>query len=1594
MTITDPEELPTLLVERVAAHVERGGGTLLQRGLVREAVTEVLEEKDLSEAEASIAEAAKEEYEAANDVLSARIGRAFQTGLDLAANFGPVSPELVPTIVALCDTPDEDPATIVGSLPATLAKTRAIGPKAIEGPLLILAQTNLYRTIQGNPAALNTTPSNVMLQPTGLQRKPAPGTPTRASHDRREAEICQIDGILDDLAEKAREWADPLIGVNFEGKYLIQKRIGKGGFGSVYRANDVVFVDNEVAIKVLNGSTATTSEEKVQFQAQLEDFKEEASRLVKLEHPNIVNWKVFDKTKEALKLPDGTPFMLEDTYYLVMELLRGRELKEMLDRENRLPPERTAKILLQVLDALTKAHHMPGGQSILHLDLKPQNVFCLDKENPEEDDKIKVIDFGIGQHVGGKKARPRAEESASTDSVRIAAETSEERETEECVSLDGGLLSVIERSKGCTPEYASPEQCTHMLAPYHLERFGVELTKLDRRADLYSLGVLGFEMLTGKLPWDKPTNRRDFYELHLTKPPRGAGSTDIRVPKKLAGFIDKCLIKDRDKRWKDTHEAYTALERIVNPPPLTKQIVAAVVLTMGLIGFGLWTMFGDTARDSIGVFQNGAVFQAGALGPERQSLELELRGLEIPVANGLRLIRNQSDPDGTVLADWDVSVADGDFVRITAPAMKARFSNSVYLELDPTAAKPQYSQPLELTYIPMDAVRIKSAVVDGQGSLSLDPLGQTLDIVTLGEAGDVTKVTVTSGDVVKSATRDATNPGLWQLAFEELALENGDVELTVAAIDAAGGARTHDYATHVVTERLAFRSLELVGLAPYDGVYLVAADSAVELRADLNRRARLTWSLGDASGAELDRRTETASLKHSVILEIPREAEYSGRISIHIEDESVFHAPSSDRGKNSDDLVFRYTRFVPEFQLQLAGVGANAARPLVAGKLTYLNAAPELRLLRTNDEPVHFEVHAAFPGADPKPVYTQSEAAETRSFDFPIDLPQDDTTLVLTVSARRYNAATDNPEGSAASIDYTLVFDRTSPGLEISVANDLLVRDANARLGSVDLILTDNSIPGLAKGTPIDLSWSIENLSQTLADWTGEWEQGSVLPGTTISFPMPAVTGMPIVIPPPTWDGQYRLTVTARDVVGNPDVSASYVWTVSADGPTIERPIAPVTGLEWKPSERDGLVQWQLTVRVTDPNDVGSVTALVKSRSKGLEPRDVTLELHPDDKTIWIGDTVFGSEWTQRDVELTIDATDRYGNKSSLPPISHTMAVIDEQYPERVAFAFDDNSAVQIERMIYVPGNLAAEYRFHGQADSTEEDMFRDEVHKSYPYNKGQILTKSWSVVFEKGAIESYYLDEHEVTVGQYSEFLRAEDGFGNADLWASAGLIFAAGRLAELRDALRARDDQLPMTDVRWDEAAAYARWVGKELMSFVQWEWAVRGPGYRPYPSYSGEPGFPDVVDVNYNGYPGLSQRSGETSPETWVVDRGSDQTPPGPGAGIFDLGSNVSEWTRNPEEPAGPATTLRHEYVRTHKQLFLVPPAPRDEFQTYYRVGSSFNSDRFDFSVAKQFPRSESASDIGFRCAAPAATVLKVVLSPSSDRIRITPEARAHR
>jgi serine/threonine-protein kinase len=258
-------------------------------------------------------------------------------------------------------------------------------------------------------------------------------------------------------------------------RYRIKHRIGSGGMADVYCADDT-HLGREVALKVLHRRFAQDHE-------FVERFRREAASAAGLQHPNVVG--VFDRGEH-----DGT-------YYIAMEHLPGRTLKEVLASEAPLPQERAIDFGIQILKAAGFAHR----HGVIHRDFKPHNVIV------DDEGKVKVTDFGI--------ARRGASEMTETGSIMGTA------------------------------QYLSPEQ-----AQGH---------SVTASSDLYSIGVVLYEMLTGRLPFEGDSAVSVALK-HLSELPAPPSQLRPDLSPALETVVMGALAKDPAQRWQSAEDLAAALE--------------------------------------------------------------------------------------------------------------------------------------------------------------------------------------------------------------------------------------------------------------------------------------------------------------------------------------------------------------------------------------------------------------------------------------------------------------------------------------------------------------------------------------------------------------------------------------------------------------------------------------------------------------------------------------------------------------------------------------------------------------------------------------------------------------------------------------------------------------------------------------------------------------------------------------------------------------------------------------------------------------------------------------------------------------------------
>jgi len=201
----------------------------------------------------------------------------------------------------------------------------------------------------------------------------------------------------------------------------------------------------------------------------------------------------------------------ERVYYITMEYVSGEDLKSFIRRAGPLGVGKTTFIAKQMCDGLAEAHKL----GVVHRDLKPQNIM-IDREG-----NARIMDFGIARSLKAKG-----------------------------ITGTGMMIG--------TPEYMSPEQA--------------EAKEIDNRSDIYSIGVILYEMVTGRVPFEGDTPLSIAMK-HKSELPQNPKELNAQIPDNISRLILKCLEKDKDKRYQNAEEVFSDLAGIEEGIPSTERVV-------------------------------------------------------------------------------------------------------------------------------------------------------------------------------------------------------------------------------------------------------------------------------------------------------------------------------------------------------------------------------------------------------------------------------------------------------------------------------------------------------------------------------------------------------------------------------------------------------------------------------------------------------------------------------------------------------------------------------------------------------------------------------------------------------------------------------------------------------------------------------------------------------------------------------------------------------------------------------------------------------------------------------------------------------------
>lgn len=296
-----------------------------------------------------------------------------------------------------------------------------------------------------------------------------------------EVGVCEIDGAsLRSMGMRQ----DPYLGKLIKGRYNVISKIGEGGMGSVYLAEQIS-IGRKVALKVLQGNYASDDE-------FIGRFRREARLAASLNHRNIVTVYDFDQSN------DGSLF-------IAMEYLRGTKLSDVIRRDGPLEIQRAVSLGVQIAEGL-EAAHLAG---VIHRDIKPDNIMVIGNRGIEE---CKLMDFGIAR-------------------MRDAGNSSN-------LTRTGMIMG--------TPAYMAPEQA--------------EGADVSEKTDIYALGVVLYEMLSGSVPFKASTPGAVLIK-HLQEQPAPLRKIRRELPSEIERLVMQALEKKPEKRLRDMRAVVEGLQK-------------------------------------------------------------------------------------------------------------------------------------------------------------------------------------------------------------------------------------------------------------------------------------------------------------------------------------------------------------------------------------------------------------------------------------------------------------------------------------------------------------------------------------------------------------------------------------------------------------------------------------------------------------------------------------------------------------------------------------------------------------------------------------------------------------------------------------------------------------------------------------------------------------------------------------------------------------------------------------------------------------------------------------------------------------------------
>ena len=510
--------------------------------------------------------------------------------------------------------------------------------------------------------------------------------------------------------------------------YRIVAKIGAGGMGEVYLAQDTSELGRTVALKILPAEVARDKD-------RLQRFTQEARTVSNLNHPNILTVHEFGQTDYAS--------------FIAMEYVDGVTLREHLS-SRRLKLIDVLDVAIQVVAALNAAHEA----GVTHRDLKPENVMV------RKDHIVKVLDFGLA-----KLSEPAAGGLGN-------AESSEEAATKVLVKTEPGLVMG-------TVSYMSPEQSTG--------------SAVDQRTDIWSAGVVLYEMIAGSVPFPGKDIHRQIIAIQEAEPVALTQQVE-GVPERLEEIVAKCLAKDKDERYQTAKDLLIDLrnlrrkldvdaeiERTVAPALRSSSSAASASAQMTASAASMHTT--SSAEYVVaGIKQHklAAVVVLIALVAAATGLGLFIRSRNSEVAIDsiavLPFANQNGDPNSEYLSDGLTEGVINSLVQL--PNLRVAPRNSVFRykgkEIDPSAAGQQLGVRAVLTGRVLqrgDSVTVSVELVDVRDNKQLwgEQYERTVsDMLTVKqeiarEITDKMRLQLTGEEQKQLVRRDTTNKDAYEL---------------------------------------------------------------------------------------------------------------------------------------------------------------------------------------------------------------------------------------------------------------------------------------------------------------------------------------------------------------------------------------------------------------------------------------------------------------------------------------------------------------------------------------------------------------------------------------------------------------------------------------------------------------------------------------------------------------------------------------------------------------------------------------------------------------------------------------------------------------